>query len=82
MSDLRKASPAWKLAVATQVHYLPFIRRHSKALARIPCRNALARIPSRNVAHSLDRNALARSRDTHHAGVLCRPERRPRGTDR
>jgi hypothetical protein len=64
------------------------IRRHnrkaldrSKASDRSPCRKALA--------HNLDRSAGAvisisyfRTRDTHLAGVLCRPERRLRGTDR
>jgi hypothetical protein len=62
--------------------YLPFIRRHSKALARIPCRNVLARIPSRNVAHNLDRNAFARSRDPHDVGAHCRLVQKPHGTDR
>ena len=64
------------------MHYLRFIRRHSKALARIPCRNALARIPSRNVAHNFDRNAFARSRDPHDVGAHCRLVQKPRGTDR
>jgi hypothetical protein len=51
-----------------------FIRRHNKARARSPCRNAW----DRNLGH----NVFARNRDPHDAGEHCRFVRKPRGTDR
>ena len=71
--------------IAFVVFFTPHHNRkaldRSKASDRTPCRKALA--------HNLDRSAGARNldlafrtRDTHHAGVLCRPARRPRDTDR
>ena len=66
-----------------QAIWASFIRRHSKAWARSPCRNALDRSPCRKaLAHNLDHNAFARSRDPHDAWAHCRLVQKPRGTDR